>query len=95
MTSKLKYLELRRSKLKIQSNRERKEFEEHFEAFKKPLSWVDKGLEAFYFLKNTPILWTSVFTALVHYKPKIASKVLVAGQSVIKFLKIAQKLILK
>ncbi|BDW12286.1 hypothetical protein PSHI8_23700 [Polynucleobacter sp. SHI8] len=87
MTGYLKDLKLRRRELQAQSNRERKEFGDHFEAFKKPISWADKGLDALHFLKNSPLLWTTAFTALVHYKPKMASKVLVVGQNVIKFIK--------
>ncbi len=93
MSRHLKELELRRHELKVQANRERKAFGEHFEAWEKPLSWADKGVDAFHFLKNNPILWTSAFAALVHYKPKLASKVLAVGWGAMKLLKSAKKLI--
>ena len=52
MSDTLKNLELRQQELKIQANRERKEFGEHFETWEKPLSWADKGVDTFHFLKN-------------------------------------------
>ena len=92
MSVTLKELELRQHELKTQANLERKEFSEHFEAWEKPLSWADKGVDTFHFLKNNPILWTSAFAALVHYKPKLASKVLAAAWGAMKLLKAAQQL---
>jgi hypothetical protein len=93
MSDTLKNLELRQQELKIQANCERKEFGEHFETWEKPLSWADKGVDTFHFLKNNPILWTSAFAALVHFKPKLASKVLAVGWGAMKLLKSAQRLI--
>lgn len=93
MSSKLKDLEHRRYELTKQAGRERKAFAEHFEPWEKPLSWGDKGVDAYHFLKNNPILWTSAFAALAHYKPKLASKVLAVGWGVVKIVKGAQKLI--
>jgi len=93
MSSLLKDLELRQHELKALANRERQAFSEHFEAWEKPLSWADKGIDTFHFLKNNPILWTSAFAALVHYKPKLASKVLAVGWGAMKLLKSAKKLI--
>jgi hypothetical protein len=93
MSSQLKDLELRAQELSAQANRERKEFGEQFEVFERPLSWADKGVDAFHFLKSNPILWTSAFAALAHYKPKLASKVLAVGWGAIKLLKSAKKLI--
>lgn len=86
-------LELRRSQLILQANIERKEFAEHFEPWEKPLSWADKGIDAVEFLKSNPILWTSAFAALAHYKPKLASKLLAVGWGAVKLLKSAKKLI--
>ena len=93
MSSKLKDLEHRRYELTKQAGRERKAFAEHSEPWEKPLSWADKGVDAYHFLKNNPILWTSAFAALAHYKPKLASKVLAVGWGVVKIVKGAQKLI--
>ena len=93
MSAKLKALKLRQYDLKLQSHCERKAFSEHFEAWEKPLSWADKGVDTFYFLKNNPVLWTSVFAALAHYKPKFASRVLAVGWGAMKILKSAKKLI--
>jgi len=93
MRVRVKELELRLHELKAQADRERKEFSEHFEAWEKPLSWADKGVDAVNFLKSNPILWTSAFAALVHYKPKLASKVLAIGWGAVKLLKSAKKLI--
>jgi len=93
MSGSLKDLELRQLELKAQANRERNEFSEHFEVWDKPLSWADKGIDTFHFLKNNPILWTSAFAVLAHYKPKLASKVLAIGWGAMKLLKSAKKLI--
>ncbi len=93
MSCQLKDLELRQRELKTQSTFERKEFGKYLETLKKPFSRVDKGLEAFLFLKSNPLIWTSALTVLVYYKPKLASKLLIAGTSVIKLLKNVQKLI--
>ena len=93
MSLRLKALEARRHELQVQSRKERKEFAEHFEAWEKPLSWADKGLDAIHFLKNNPILWSSAFAALAHYKPKLASKVLAVGWGAMKILKTAKKLV--
>ena len=86
-------LELRQHELKLQANHERKAFAEHFEAWETPLSWADKGVDAVHFLKNNPILWTSAFAALAHFKPQIASKALAVGWGAIKLLKTAKALI--
>ena len=93
MSATLKDLELRQHELRAQARRERTQFSEHFEPLEKPLSWADKGVDAFHFLKNNPILWTSAFAALAHYKPKLASKFLAVGWGAMKLLKSAKKLI--
>jgi len=93
MSRNLKALEQRRGELERQANRERKEFAQHFEGLEKPLSWADKGVDAYHFLKGNPILWTSAFAALAHYKPKLASKVLAIGWGALKVVKSAKKLI--
>ena len=93
MNHHLKALESRQHELKLQANRERKAFAEHFEAWEKPLSWADKGIDAVHFMKSNPILWTSAFAALAHYKPKLASKVLAVGWGAMKIVKSAKKLI--
>ena len=93
MSSKLKTLEQRRHALVVQAGRERKEFAEHFEPWEKPLSWADKGVDAYRFLQTNPILWTSAFAALAHYKPKLASKVLAVGWGVVKLFKSVKKLV--
>ncbi|MBU3606799.1 YqjK-like family protein [Polynucleobacter sp. MWH-Creno-3A4] len=93
MSEQLKVLELRRHQLMLQANKERKEFGEHFEPWEKPLSWADKGVDAIQFLKSNPILWTSAFAALAHYKPKLAGKVIAVGWGAVKLLKGAKKLI--
>lgn len=93
MSEHLKALQQRQHELINQANRERKEFAEHFEALEKPLSWADKGVDIFHFLKNNPVLWTSAFAALAHYKPKLASKVLAVSWGALKIVKSAKKLI--
>jgi len=93
MSATLIDLELRQQELINQASRERKEFAEHFEALEKPLSWADKGVDTFHFLKNNPFLWTSAFAALAHYKPKLAGKVLAVGWGAVKLLKSAKNLI--
>ena len=93
MSERIKALEHRQHALKLQAHRERQEFAEHFEAWEKPLSWADKGIDAVNFLKSNPILWTSAFAALAHYKPKLASKALAVGWGAMKIIKSAKKLI--
>lgn len=93
MNSDLKSLEVRRAELQLQADRERKAFAEHFEPWAKPLSWADKGVDAFHFLKSNPFLWTSAFAALAHYKPKLASKALALGWGAVKLVKGAKKLL--
>jgi hypothetical protein len=93
MSATLRDLELRVQELTVQASRERKEFAQHFQVWEKPLSWADKGVDTYHFLKNNPILWTSAFAALAHYKPKLAGKVLAVGWGAIKLLKSAKNLI--
>lgn len=93
MNEKLSALEHRQHELIHQASRERRDFAGHFEAWEKPLSWADKGVDAVHFLKSNPILWTSAFAALAHYKPKLASKVLAVGWGAMKIVKSAKKLI--
>ena len=93
MNQKIKGLLQRRSELQMQSLRERMEFSRHFEPWEKPLSWVDNGIDAFHFVKDNPLLWTSAFATLAHYKPKLASKVLALGWGALKVLKGAKKLV--
>lgn len=93
MNAKLRALELRRQELAHLANRERQEIAKHFEPWEKPLSWADKGIDAIQFLKNNPLLWTSAFAALAHYKPKLASKVLAVGWGAVKLLKGAKSLL--
>jgi hypothetical protein len=93
MSDKLKALEGRQRELMLQASKERTAFAKHFEAWEKPLSWADKGMDAVHFIKSNPFLWTSAFAALAHYKPKLASKVLAMGWGAMKIVKSAKKLI--
>ncbi|MEA9599922.1 YqjK-like family protein [Polynucleobacter sp. AP-Sanab-80-C2] len=93
MGNTLKALEARRQELQKRSSHERLEFSQHFEPWEKPLSWADKGIDAFHFLKDNPLLWTSAFAALAHYKPKLASKVLAVGWGAMKLLKSVKRLV--
>ena len=93
MSDTLAALQERQHQLKIRAGHERRVFAEHFEPLEKPLSWADKGVDAYHFLKSNPILWTSAFAALAHYKPKLASKVLAVGWGAMKLLRGAKKLI--
>ena len=93
MSNSLKALKARRQELQEQSSLERHEFSQHFELWEKPLSWADKGVDAYHFLKDNPLLWTSAFAALAHYKPKLASKVLAVGWGAMKLLKSAKRLL--
>lgn len=92
MTSQLKDLEYRQYELKTQSNRERQQFMEHLGALKKPLSLANRGVEVYLFLKNNPLFWASVLTAMVYFKPKLVSHVIGAGLSIIKFLRSTLKM---
>lgn len=93
MSHDIQALEKRRQELMLQSDRERRVFAKHFEPLEKPLSWANKGVDAYHFLKNNPILWTSAFAALAHYRPKLASKVLAVGWGAVKLFKSAKKLV--
>jgi hypothetical protein len=93
MNDKLKALEGRQRELMLQASKERIAFAKHFEAWEKPLSWADKGMDVVHFIKSNPFLWTSAFAALAHYKPKLASKVLAMGWGAMKIVKSAKKLI--
>lgn len=87
MSQKLAELQARQRVLQEQAAQERADFALHFEPIEKPLSWADKGIDAFNFMKSTPILWTSAFAVLAHYKPKLASKLLTVGWGTVKLLK--------
>ena len=89
----LAVLEQRRHELQTQANRERKEFSLHFEPWEKPLSWADKGIDTVNFLRNNPVLWSTAFAVLAHYKPKLASKALAVGWGAMKLLKSAKSII--
>ncbi|MBU3602771.1 YqjK-like family protein [Polynucleobacter sp. AM-25C3] len=93
MSHKLADLEARQRVLQRRAEKERADFALHFEPIEKPLSWADKGIDAFNFVKSTPILWTSAFAVLAHYKPKLASKALAVGWGAVKLLKSAKKLV--
>lgn len=93
MSQKLAELQARQRVLQQRAAQERADFALHFEPIEKPLSWADKGIDAFNFMKSTPILWTSAFAVLAHYKPKLASKVLAVGWGAVKLLKGAKSLL--
>jgi hypothetical protein len=93
MSQTLAELQARQRVLQERAAQERSDFALHFEPIEKPLSWADKGIDAFNFVKGTPILWTSAFAVLAHYKPKLASKVLAVGWGAVKLLKSAKKLV--
>jgi hypothetical protein len=87
MSQKLVELQAKQRELQERAAQERAEFSLYFEPIEKPLSWADKGIDAFNFVKSTPILWTSAFALLAHYQPKLASKVLAVGWGAVKLLK--------
>jgi hypothetical protein len=93
MIRKLSDLEARRRVLQAQAAQERADFAFHFEPIEKTLSWADKGVDAFNFLKNSPVVWTSAFAVLAHYRPKLADKVLALGCGAIKLLKSTKNLV--
>lgn len=93
MSRTLAVLQARQKVLQDRAAQERADFALHFEPIEKPLSWADKGIDAFNFLKSSPILWTSAFAVLVHYKPKLASKALAVGWGTMKLLKSAKNLL--
>jgi hypothetical protein len=93
MSQTLAELQARQKVLQERAAQERIDFTLHFEPIEKPLSWADKGVDAFNFVKGTPILWTSAFAVLAHYKPKLASKVLAVGWGAVKLIKSAKKLV--
>jgi hypothetical protein len=93
MNQTLSQLQARQRALQERAAQERSDFALHFEPIEKPLSWADKGIDAFNFVKGTPILWTSAFAVLAHYKPKLAGKLLSVGWGALKLLKTAKKLV--
>lgn len=93
MSQRLVELQARQRVLQERAAQERADFALHFEPIEKPLSWADKGIDAFNFMKSTPILWTSAFAVLAHYKPKLASKALAVGWGTVKLLKGAKSLL--
>ena len=93
MGQHLKALEQRRQVLQTQANHERKDIALHFEPWEKPLSWADKGVDIFYFFKDSPFILTGAFAALAHYKPKLASRILGVGWGAIRLIKSAKSLI--
>ncbi len=93
MSRKLADLQARQRLLQERAAQERADFALHFQPLEKPLSWADKGIDAFNFVKSSPILWTSAFAVLAHYKPKLASKVLAVGWGTMKMLKSAKNLL--
>ena len=93
MSLKLADLQARQRLLQERAAQERADFALHFQPLEKPLSWADKGFDGFNFMKSSPILWTSAFAVLAHYKPKLASKVLAVGWGTMKMLKSAKNLL--
>jgi len=93
MSRTLADLQARQKVLQDRAAQERADFALHFEPIEKPLSWADKGIDAFNFMKSSPILWTSAFAVLAHYKPKLASKALAVGWGTMKLLKSAKNLL--
>jgi hypothetical protein len=93
MSRTLADLQARQKVLQDRAAQERADFALHFEPIEKPLSWADKGIDSFNFMKSSPILWTSAFAVLAHYKPKLASKALAVGWGTMKLLKSAKNLL--
>ena len=93
MSQSLEALLDRQRVLQAQAAKERQEISSHFTVLKKPFSWADKGLEVVQFLKSSPILWTSAFAVLAHFKPKLASKVLALGWGAMKLVKTAKSIL--
>ncbi|QWD86312.1 YqjK-like family protein [Polynucleobacter paludilacus] len=92
MSRSLETLLARQHVLQAQAAKERQQISSHFTVLKKPFSLADKGLEAVQFIKSSPILWTSAFAVLAHFKPKLASKVLALGWGAMKLFKTAKTL---
>ena len=93
MNSKLKALQQRRVALQDRAALERRNLSLHFEPWQKPLSWVDRGIDAIHFVKDNPVVWSTAFAVLAHYKPKLASKVLAVGWGAMKLLKGAKSIL--
>lgn len=92
MNQNLTGLKARQKALQARAAQERAQFAKHFAPIEKTLSWADKGIDAFNFMKNNPVLWTSAFAVLAHYRPRLASKVLAVGWGTMKLLKSAKSL---
>jgi hypothetical protein len=93
MSQNLADLQARQRVLQERAGQERADFAQYFEPIEKPLSWAYRGIDVFHFVKSTPILWTSAFAVLAHYKPTLASKVLAVGWGAMKLLKSTKSLL--
>jgi hypothetical protein len=86
-------LTARQQVLQARAAQERSDFSLHFEPLEKPLSWADKGVDAFHFISSNPFLWSSAFAVLAHYRPKLATKALAVGWGAMKLFKTAKNII--
>ena len=93
MKRTLRALEARKTELQARAEQERAQLALHFEPFEKPLSWVDKGIDALNVIKSSPIIWSGAFALLAHYQPKLASKALAVGWGAMKLFKGAKSLL--
>ena len=93
MSMSIQELKARQLTLQERAAFERTELVIHFKPLDRSFQLADKGVNAFKFLKSTPILWTSAFAVLAHFKPKLASKALALGWGAMKLLKTAKNLI--
>ena len=93
MNSKLKTLLNRQRELKAKIAKERFKLADHFKPIERVFSWADRILDGVHFMKRNPVLWTTVFAIFAAYQPSIASKLLTAGFSAVKFAKGVRNLI--
>lgn len=84
MSKKLQALLVRQQRLIEESEQQRKTISAAMDLFKKPISWLDRGLSVLQAVRNNRIVLYGAFALLATYKPASARKILLASMSTIK-----------
>jgi hypothetical protein len=84
MKSRLRYLLERQERLIAASAEQRAAIAASFDAWEKPLSWFDRGLNAVQLLQKNRVFLYAAFALFASYKPAGARKVVVFAVSALK-----------
>lgn len=84
MSKKLQTLLARQQQLIEQSDKQRMLIGDVVDSWKKPISWLDRGLNVLQAVRNNRIVLYGAFALLATYKPASARKILLASMSTIK-----------